>query len=85
MSHSFFPSVISLLFYVGILLISDVSASVVQIHTIQLCVDVYLFSLCSFSQMSEYGVFISFLMLFSSYFLIIYLMYVTVYILIPNS
>ena len=50
----------------------------------QLCVDVCLFSLGSFSCIGDYGVF-NFPMLFSSYFLIIYLIYMTVYMSIPNS
>ena len=79
----FFSPVISLLFYVGILLMSDEFVSVVQIHdsVMHRC----LFSLGSFPHIGGYSVLIDFLMLFSSYFLIIYLIYITVYVLIPNS
>ena len=54
-------------------------------YMIQLCIDVYLLSLGSFSCIGDYNVFINFPMLFSSYFLIIYFIYITVYMLIPNS
>ena len=82
-SPCFFFPVISLLFYVGILLISDVFVSVVHIHDsiMHRC----LFSLGSFSRIGDYSVLINVPMLFSSYFLIIYLIYITVYMLILNS
>ena len=51
---------------------------------IQFYIDVYLFSSDSFSYLGDYSVFINLPMLFGSYFLIIYLTYVTVYMLIPN-
>ena len=54
-------------------------------YMIQLCIDVYLFSLGSFSHIGDYSVLINFSMLFSSYFLIISLIYITVYVLILNS
>ena len=54
-------------------------------YVIQLGVDVYLVSSGSFSYIGDYSVFINLPMLFGSYFLIIYLTYVTVYMLIPNS
>ena len=47
-------------------------------YTIQLWVGIHLFSLCLLSRMGDYDVFINCLMLFSSYFLIMYLMYITV-------
>ena len=60
----FFLPVISLLFYVGILLISGVFVSVVQIHdsVMHRC----LFSLGSPSHIGDYSVLINFPMLFSS-------------------
>ena len=66
MPHSFSP-VISLLFCVGILLISDVFVSVVHIHDpiTHRCV----FSLGSFSRIGDYSVLVSVPMLFSSHFL----------------
>ena len=83
MFHCSFPLCNFLVIYVGILLISDVFVSVVQIHdsVMHRC----LFILFGFIFMYDYGVFINFPMLFSSYFLIIYFIYFTVYMLIPNS
>ena len=76
MAHSsfFFPW----LFYVGILLISDVFVSVVQ--TPDSVMHRCLFYLGSFSCIGDYSVFISFPMLFSNYFLIIYLINICVYV-----
>ena len=72
------PAVISLLFYVGILLISDVFVSVVQ-YMIQLYIDAYLFSLGSLSRMGDYySVFISFPMLFTGYILIIWYVFLCI-------
>ena len=83
-SPCFFFPVISLLFYVGILLISDAFVSVVQIHD-SVMPRRFLFSLGLFSCRDDYSVFVNFPMLFFSYFLIIYLIYITMYMLIPNS
>ena len=66
----FFLPVISLLFYVGILLVPMCLFQLCR-YMVQLCTDVYLFSLGSFSHIGDYSVFINFPMLFTSYVLII--------------
>ena len=57
-------------------MISDVCVSVVQIHD-SVMLDVYLFSLGSFSRIGDYSVFLC-------YSVVIYLIYISVYTLIPN-
>ena len=51
---------------------------------IQLCLDVF-YSLWVYFHVEVISVFVNFPMLFGSYFSIIYLIYITMYMLIPNS